>query len=85
MWPLILGFWLLAALLLFANRPQNSHTHEGTTGCPVCGKPSPSNQGISEVCKDCRPGAPTRPHSDEPVDGAEGKVLPFEPHKRRKP
>ncbi len=23
MWLLILGFWLLAALLLFANRPQN--------------------------------------------------------------
>lgn len=85
MWPLILGFWLLAALLLFANRPQNSNAQEAQATCPVCGKPSTSNQGVPEVCHECRPRSPRRPTGQNPSNGSEGKVLPFEPPKRRKP
>ena len=85
MWPLILGFWLLAALLLFANRPQRRAAHDETATCPLCGKPSTSSPGVSLVCEDCRPRGPRRSLGHESDDGAEGKVLPFEPHKRRKP
>ena len=84
MWPLILGFWLLAALLLFANRPQNDVSTDAQVSCPVCGKPTTSTRGTPEVCQDCRPRSPRRSRGDESDRASEGKVLSFEKHKRRK-
>ena len=84
MWLLILGFWLLAALLLFANRPQSDVSTEAQVSCRVCGKPTTSTQGTPEVCEDCRPRSPRRARGDASDRAPEGKVLVFDKHKRRR-
>ncbi len=81
MWPLIVGFWLLAALLLFANRRSPASSESVDPVCLICGGPNPSGPPFSTACPACQP-----PNSDErKTQKPDGNIIPFEKSKRRKP
>ena len=81
MWPLIVGFWLLAALLLFANRRSPTSPENVDPVCLICGGPNPEGHSFSTACPACQP--PTR--DGQSTQSRDGKIIPFEKGKRRKP
>jgi hypothetical protein len=81
MWPLIVGFWLLAALLLFANRRSSTSSESVDPVCLICGGPNPAGRSFSTACPACQP-----PTDDERrTKNRDGNIIPFEKNKRRKP